>query len=103
MRTTMASWCWAATNPACKYRNIRNTSFKERPFSPGVLLQQTKQASEEVGWGRRTSFDVQIDGNDILDAAYHGVAAGEDAAVYGTRPDSNHPLWIGRSVICAQQ
>src|SRR4029078_8949272 len=68
-----------------------------------ALLQQTKQSSEHVGRRRRTSFNVQIDGNDILDTACHSIAVGKNSPIHRAGADSYHPLWIGCSVVSAQQ
>ena len=76
-------------------------------FGPWLILflvrrfEQRQQALEQVGGRGRAAFDVQIDGDDLVDAAGHRIAAGENAAIGGAIADRHHPFRVRRRSIGA--
>ncbi len=66
-------------------------------------LEQGEQALEQLRGSRRAAADVQIDRHDLGDAADHGVAAGEQAAVGRAVADRHDPFRIGRGLVGAPE
>ena len=78
-------------------------NFSGARFSFSGRVQQREQSGEQLdrpGWA---AADVQVDRDDVADGAHHGIASREDPAVSGAIPDRDHPLGIGRRIICALQ